>query len=768
MRRATIAVLALLATPLAAQQPAGVRDTVRTDTVGGPLSADTLTRSGDTVVTPTPNQALGVDAEVRAALFELAEDRYLQALGRLEWLQESPEAVPAAPPGGAVRGRQDMLFLLAESYYRLGMSEPFRAAAQALLGSPGAARYEALVRPQLLLDAYRRGEYERATRLADSVALAQVPAETRGLAALVAGLSAYQLRRYPEARSAFASARQAGPAYAGPAGYMDVLTQLRADTAQIAPALTALQALATEASGAFADQIRLTAAQLAYEAEQYPEAVRIAGAIPASSGLAAQALLTRAWALYKADQIEAAGEAFLEFGRRFPQMPEREESLLMAAQALLQLGRTDEAAQLFRTVADSASAGAGALRAGATGVARTASALVNSRAAGLLFITDPASGKTIALEDAAGAEWAVLAAVFADTILPSPRVALGGIVSLDEVLARLDSATRAGDAALPESPARDVTRRVFFTQASATATRGEYVSRSQELYAADLAVALARCRLEEATAALALRITMLEQLRARLDDEARVFDQTAATLALTQDSLARLNSVLDAAAMRLRQMFEAQTRVTRLLAAENTSMIDSLRSAMTGSLGENEHVVLNYEAQTAQIYGQIASSIEGELDRAIRHHPVFALRDSVSARGDSLRQLLSGTRQVVASVRQSIDDELNSLRAGEPERIRMLRSTLASAEARQANVEAQMVALVNAELEARAGELLADLQRGVEAAEFGSASAAFFQALDAGRATTTPARSGVTGAAGSGATGGARTGSAALPPSQQK
>ena len=47
-----------------------------------------------------------------------------------------------------------------------------------------------------------------------------------------------------------------------------------------------------------------------------------------------------------------------------------------------------------------------------------------------------------------------------------------------------------------------------------------------------------------------------------------------------------------------------------------------------------------------------------------------------------------------------------------------------------------MVAVVDAELRARAIEMIASLRRDTEAAEFGSASASFFQAIDAGQTPT--------------------------------
>jgi len=66
----------------------------------------------------------------------------------------------------------------------------------------------------------------------------------------------------------------------------------------------------------------------------------------------------------------------------------------------------------------------------------------------------------------------------------------------------------------------------------------------------------------------------------------------------------------------------------------------------------------------------------------------------------------------------------------EPESITRLRGAIAQAESRRQSAEARLVATVDAELRARAAELMADLQRNTEAAEFGKASASFFQALD--------------------------------------
>src|SRR4029079_7340522 len=182
-------------------------------------------------------------------------------------------------------------------------------------------KYTSLLQSQMLLAAYRTGDYPRVVQLARSA----TDASSRGLASLVSGLASYQLRNYSEARASFATTRQAGGPYAQYAQYMDVLTALRGDTTQGAAALVQLQQRATTSTGEFADQVRLTAAQLAYERNAFDQAIQLADAVSANGGYAAPALLTKAWAQYKADKIADAGQSFAAFADRFPQLPERDE-----------------------------------------------------------------------------------------------------------------------------------------------------------------------------------------------------------------------------------------------------------------------------------------------------------------------------------------------------------------------------------------------------------------------------------------------------------
>jgi hypothetical protein len=723
---------------------------------------------GDTALIPPEDQGRGVDAEIRASLFQLMNGEPVPALSRLQWLASSPTVLGTPDDTATVRMREDLLFLLAEAHYTLGMDEAFRAAALQLVGpvpvtppgdsaaarvgAPGGApvrpmasattavdapdsvtvpvtapsdtrrgRYTPILRTQLMLDAYRRGDYPGSISLARSVA---DDARAAPLAALVSGLANYQLGRYGEARASFASVATAPGQYADYARYMDALAQLRTDTANAAPALAALQSLASTAQGEFADQVRLTAAQLAYEMEQYPTAIELAGAISESGGLAAQALFTQAWAHYKGDQVERAGGSFARFATRYPDLPEREESRLMHGQALLQLGRTAEAATIFRSVADTAAAMTTTLRARSQ-VAMTdaARALVEARAAGLLFVRDPASGKTVALQDDPDADARVLASIFADSVPSLPALTASEIVSLADVSQRLDTLGAAVDSVVP--------RRIVFAPASPTGSATDYIVGAQGLFEADVALALARYRLDEQLEAQRRHLALLRRFQEILTGEMGAFDTLATGLQAASDSLARLSEALGAAGTRLTQMFMAQVATLRLLADENTAALDSVRRGLQSVIAPGDSAVLSYERQTTEAYRGIGTLVESGLAGAIRLHPIFALGDSVSRRAEEIAVLLADARATATETQRLLAAAITEAENMETDRVRSLRATLASAETALTTAEARVIGLVDAELRARAGEVVALLARDTEAAEFGSASALFFQTIDA-------------------------------------
>ncbi|HKG93193.1 MAG TPA: hypothetical protein VKA84_14910, partial [Gemmatimonadaceae bacterium] len=758
--RHTIVALSLLAAsaplaPAAAQVPpaggAARPDTTRRDTTRR-TAADSARGAGLAgampLVTPTADQARGVDAEIRVALYELMNGSYVPALGRLRWLDQSPVALTDASASGVLRGRTELRFLLAQAYYRLGMDSAFRNTATALVSAGAAPRYAGILQAQLLLEAYRHGQYARVSELARSLN----QSELRGLASLVAGLASYQSGSYADARTQFATAQQAGGAYAPYAQYMDALAQLRGDTAQTAPALAALAQLASAQGGEFGDQIRLTAAQLAYEANQFDQAAQLAGGVNPTGGLGAQALLVRAWAQYKAGQVDAAGGSFAEFARRYPQLPERDESQLMYAQTLLQRNQTDQAGRVFRQVADSMKTEASALQARASGtMGEAARALVLARAAGLLFINDPANGKTVALEDAPGSDVPMLAVIVSDSVPAGLQVTSPEVISLSDV------AQRFGGVGAPLNSAA-FPQRVLYSQTSATRTRGDYYGVAQSLYDADVAVALARYRLQEQLDALARQLRVLGALQQQIADDAQRFGQIAQQLQMTRDSLAKLETVLEANAQSVRELFTGRIRATRLLAQENAGLLDSVQRTLGGTLSGSEQEMMQTEASTARTYGEIADLIERGLNGAIQRHPAFVLRDSIRTRGDRMRGLLGEVQQVVASTQALLAAEFARLQGLESQQTGGLRGALAAAEAARNAAEARVIAVVERELTARSGEMLAGLRRDTEAADFGSASAAFFQALEAGRATT---GGGATGdASGSGAGSGGTAGGA--------
>ena len=730
---------------------------------------------GDTALIPKEDQARGVDAEIRAALFQLMNGAPVPALSRLQWLVESPVALGTASDATTLRTRENLLFLLAEAYYTLGMDEGFRATARQLVGPmPAAApstttggpatgalsvnapttariaagtpdassRFAPILRVQLMLDAYRRGDFAAAIQMSRAI-----DSETRArpLAALIAGLAEYQTGRYAEARADFAAAAGGGGPYADYGRYMDALAQLRTDTANAAPALAALQSLATSAQGEFGDQVRLTAAQLAYEMEQYPAAVQLANAISPTGGLGAQALFTRAWSQYKADQIGPSGESFLQFATQYPDLPEREEARLMHGQTLLQLGRTGDAAIVFRSVADTAMVTATALQARSrSAMTDAARALVEARAAGLLFIRDPASGKTVALQDGAGAEAAILASIFTDSMPTLPSVTAPEIVSLDDVTARLATVGPAIDSAVP--------RRIVFAPTSATRNAADFVVGAQRLYEADIAVALARYRLDEQMLAQQRHLALLRRFQEILGSEMGAFDTLATGLQAAHDSLARLTEALGAAGTRLTQMFMAQVATLRLLADENVGALDSLVTGLRGAVAPPDEVVIAHERQTALAYRGIADLVENGLAGAIRRHPIFALGDSLARRGERAAALLADARRAAEETRRILAQAIVDAENMETDRVRALRSSVASAESRLGDAESRLVATVEAELRARAGEVVALLQRDTEAAEFGSASALFFQTLDAEQRPAGAPVGGPTGGAAAGPT----------------
>jgi tetratricopeptide (TPR) repeat protein len=715
VRLGVVAALALAADASAAQVTR--RDSSRTTiidsvrkTYGVPLS-QIAGRPGSAAADLTRT----VDAEVRVAMFELTSGETLPALSRLERLgslvgQDSASGV-AQPERAALH------FLLAETYYRLGMLAAFRPEAEAAMAG-GRTRYASVLQPQMLVEAYRSGDYARAASIAR-----EMPASGAGGAALVAGLAAYQAGDLAAARAAFARAATGAGSFASYARYMDALAQLRGDTAHAASAVASLEAAAASATGGFADQARLTAAQVAYEGERYDDAIRIAGTIGDASALAAPALFTRAWALYKVNRVDDAEKAFSDFVSRYPRRPEHDEAQLMAAQAQLELGRSTEAERVFQAVADSSAANVSMLQAQTNAaIGEVARALVANRSADLLATGDPAGSKAVVLEDSTAVTGA-LAALGAES-QPAGTGAQVSVVATS-VSARLDSIA---------SRAPAMVTRVLFAPPSATRQPRELVGRSQALAAADAAVAVARHRLGEELEGQQREIALLTRLAAALGADSAGIGSLAADFATLGDSMARLDQLMAAAEARLRQLLGREIEATRTLAAENARAADSLRTALGAGAGPDDRAAIDAEVAAATSYARIAELAASGLDRAIARHPAFAARDSVRAHNAKARTMLADLQSSYAGSRRDVDAALAALRNGDAPAVQRARQALTDAESRRGAVENEVIAAVTAELSARAAEMVASLQRSTEAAQFGVASAAFFRAIDGTRA----------------------------------
>ena len=706
--------------PLSAQQPAG-------------SGARVVSGLRVKVAPPDSNQVRGVDAELRVALFDLASNRPLAALNRLEWLRTSDAAaVLDSSRGGsssarsaaghdAGSSRADLLFLLAESYNRLGMASSFHAAAAALAEAPGGQRYASIVGSQLMLEAYRRGDYAKVRELARATSAADGAGGRSPLASLLSGLAAYQEGDFQGARASFAAVRAEGGVYAPYAQLMDALALMGGDTTRSLETLGALRSLAQVATGAFGDHVRLIAAELAYESGEYTSAVANARGVGASSGLAPQALLTQGWALYRDSELDAARAAFAGFADRYPLLPERDEARLMAGQAMLEAGDADGASRYFQAMADSVAIEAAALRSQSpSALSEAARTLVAARASGIAFVNFPRDGKTLALPDGAGGDVSSMLATFAGAPAPPPHSG-PQIVSVADIEQRLRTADPALDAGFP--------RRLLYTPASRTAAES-YASRAQQLSDADVQVALARYKLGEQVEANQMKVAALEELQLLVSLNEKELEADAGVVSATRDSLASMRTALAQGRDRVRRAILASVADTRRMAALNRSMIDSVRRSFTGSDDAADSEVLDTEEQTAAAFDELAVLLQGGLDSLIARHPVFALADSLGDRLQAADSLHGEARAVLAADSIAAGQALAALRAKESDRTTAARAALAAAESRRAAAERELVSLVDADLHARALALAGELQRDQEAAEYGSANAAFFRAIE--------------------------------------
>jgi len=669
---------------------------------------------GDTTVIPPLDKGRAVDAEMRSALYELMIGDAVAALSRLRPLDPGTESA-------------ERHFLIAECYYRLGMDDSLRTEAATLAAIPEASRFQPLLHEQLLLADYRDGDYARAVE--QSRTLGDDPS---GVTSLLAGLAAYRLGQEPAAKSAFEAAQASGGPYKTYAQYMLTLMGLKADTAHgVATAMLALDSLVPSAQSPASDQLHLTLAQLAFEGAQYDRAASEAALVPASSGLRAPALLTGAWATYRAGKPQPAGDLFATYAHDYPELPARDEGRLMHAQVALQLHQDDSASHAFRAVADSVSAESQGLGANASGLRGGARLLVNSRVADVLLLGDVAGGKAVTFPDTAAAGIDALRVAVADSPTATPTVPTPTPVSVEALTRRLDAAgiDSAGAAKGGVAAGAPLLRRVVFMPASGASTNGDLAKGVARLRDADVGVALADQSLRSENANISLQVANLKRMREMIQGEQDSLRSGFGPLSIAEDSLARVTANVDSAYYTLHRLIGAQASDLRELANENSTKLDSVQQSLQASATPADLAYLQQEHETSNIYRRIADEVDARLDSAIARNPAFALRDTVRQRGERTRALIVQTRAAGTVAAAAVDSAQARVERGPSETRLTLRAALAAAQGRREAAANALVLTVDRELTARGIALAAAMRRDLEAAEFGSATASFFRAI---------------------------------------
>jgi TolA-binding protein len=592
-------------------------------------------------------------------------------------------------------------------------------------------RYVPLIQMQLMVDAYRRGDYAGARALAAKTESAPDAA----LFDFVNGLSAYQMGDFQTAHVSFAKVSGSGnPGYAPYAKYMDALTSIQKDTVRVTAAMDALGPMPS-GNSPFADQVRLAAAQLAYRSGKFDAAAQYAAQVPATSGLAPDAQLARAWSLYRAGQFDSAAALFGDYATRWPQLPGRDEARLMHGQILLEQHHPAEADAYFTVVGDSLGAEIAVLQTKTNNaMAQAAKGLVAARASGALFVREAATGKSLMLAPDAGAEGAVMVAVFGGQMAPAMADSTPPVPVTQEDL-------RARFAALEPPLPADVPTRPFYANASGPAVYGDYVTRDQNLLAADLSTAVARYKLQVADADYARRLAALKNFQQLILEGTASLGEINKQIAFTRDSAAKMAVALATAREKIRTALTVQGIATSNAASKNLAQIDSVRASLGDAANSMDAEIMTTEQATAATYRRVADRVLKAADSAIGRHPAFATHDSIAAHLLTAQTLATEGQRLLLVNAALVQAELTRLNGAESDRTKAAKKDVTAAEQRRTAAEQQMVALLDGELRARVAQMVEALRRSREAADYGSASAAFFMAIDAkgGGGTAAPA-----------------------------
>jgi hypothetical protein len=252
--------------------------------------------------------------------------------------------------------------------------------------------------------------------------------------------------------------------------------------------------------------------------------------------------------------------------------------------------------------------------------------------------------------------------------------------------------------------------------------------------ASDVRLALATYRLQEQVDAQHSRIAALEELRLLLVRGDSGLAGNARQIAATQDSLERMKGVLEEARDRVRATLRGQIEATRKEAALNVRLLDSVKTSLGASLNSAEADALAMEQRTATTYTGIADMVERGLEQSLNQHPAFVLRDSLIVRLARAHVLHDTTAAVLNADSLLVAMALAQQQSRESDAVLARRADVGAAASQRAAAEGALVALLDEELRARAAGLVARLAHDREAADYATASAAFFKAMDASAA----------------------------------
>jgi hypothetical protein len=290
-----------------------------------------------------------------------------------------------------------------------------------------------------------------------------------------------------------------------------------------------------------------------------------------------------------------------------------------------------------------------------------------------------------------------------------PQVEVARIISLTDLMQIYATVHDTLGARLP--------KRVLFAPASASASQAMFAQRSEAVMAADLDAAITSQRLRLATRNASLRLMQIRGLQQAMKGR--------------EDTVAKLVARVDATDAQLRGLLTGIDTTESHLRA---SLVTQVRNVPGGPA-----YVVSVRADTLRQHGEIPPGVDVEelvaarTDSLIGALPMFLLRDSVRSRIDKVRQLLADSRDAIRAADELFAAAQTGQLTDTSAMLDHLRAAQAAAQKRRTDAETGLIVAVSTELSARAADVLALLQHDMQAAEFGSATAAFFNAIDQGK-----------------------------------